>query len=472
MAYSLRGRLLWLLLIAVGLTALLQGAFAYYAAGREADQIFDYHMEQIALALRGHVPAAHARRVEPDVDEANFDFVIQVWGADGTRLFDSDKRESLQRQPTPGFSEVTAHGTRYRVFSVRTPTQVIQVAQDIAARQELAASLVLRMVGPVMLLAPLLMLAVWWVVTQSTRPLSRTREQIAHRAADELSPLTAPGLPDEVRPLVDEINLLFARLAEAFASQRNFVADAAHELRSPLAALRLQVQGMQRADDAESKAVAARRLLSGIDRLGRLVDQMLMLAGQDAAGATAASASIDLRSTATLAISDVLPAARERGVDLGIVDATPVTVSGDAEALRILFRNLLENAIKHGPEDGTVDVTIGERQGHATVEIADSGPGIPVEERDRAFDRFYRAPGGSAVGSGLGLAIAQSIARRHHATITLATSSRLGGLRVIVRFPAAPARTPGGGTEPSPRRPGAAYQSRSSSPFSDPFSDS
>jgi two-component system OmpR family sensor kinase len=248
--------------------------------------------------------------------------------------------------------------------------------------------------------------------------------------------LTAPGLPDEVRPLVDEINLLFARLAEAFDAQRNFVADAAHELRSPLAALRLQVQGLQRANDAESKAVAARRLLAGIDRLGRLVDQMLVLARQDAAADPTGGAPIDLRTTATLAIGDVLPAAQERAIDLGIVDAEPVAVTGDAESLRILLRNLLDNAIKYAPEGGTVDVAIGVQQGQAVVEVADSGPGIPLEERDRAFDRFYRVTGGSAAGSGLGLAIAHSIARRHHAAITLGTSSRLGGLLVTVRFPA------------------------------------
>jgi len=149
----------------------------------------------------------------------------------------------------PGFSNVTAQGTSYRVFLMQTSSKFIQVAQDLAARQELAGGLVLRMVGPVMLLAPVLMLAVWGVVTQSTRPLARARQQVARRAADELSPLMVPGLPDEVRPLVDEINLLFARLADAFDAQRSFVADAAHELRSPLAALRLQVQSMQRATD-------------------------------------------------------------------------------------------------------------------------------------------------------------------------------------------------------------------------------
>src|ERR1700674_112127 len=186
--YSLRGRLLWLLLVAVALGALVQGAIAYYAAGSEADEIFDYHMQQIALALRGGLPLGPSpQRVENDVGEPNFDFVIQVWARDGTPLFASTERAELPRQAVPGFSNVTAHGTNYRVFTMLTPTQVIQVAQDIAARRELAESLVLRIVGPVMLLAPVLMLAVWWVVTQSTRPLLRVRQQIARRAADKLS---------------------------------------------------------------------------------------------------------------------------------------------------------------------------------------------------------------------------------------------------------------------------------------------
>jgi two-component system OmpR family sensor kinase len=279
------------------------------------------------------------------------------------------------------------------------------------------------------------MLAVWWVVTRSTRPLARAREQVARRAADELSPLVAPGLPDEVRPLVDEINLLFGRLAEAFAAQQSFVADAAHELRSPLAALRLQVQSMQRATDTDARAVAARRLLAGIDRSARLVDQMLVLAREDAAAGPTTIAPVDLRETIALAINDVLPLAQERRIDLGISEAETLSVNGDLEALRILFRNLLENGIKYAPQDGTVDVAIRSAHGAPVVEVADSGPGIPMGDRDHAFDRFYRVAGSAATpGSGLGLAIAQSIARRHHATLTLDTSSRLGGLLVTVRF--------------------------------------
>lgn len=433
-AHSLRGRLLWLLLIAVGLAALIQGGVAYYSAVSEADEIFDYHMQQIALALRNGTPIGPGpQRFEHDVEEANFDFVIQVWGADGTLLFASAQEDLLPKQERRGFSNVAAHDTRYRVFSMQTVARVIQVAQDMSARRELAGSLVLRIVGPVMLFAPVLMLAVWWVVTKSTQPLARAREDIARRAADELSPLVVPGLPDEVRPLVDEVNLLFARLSEAFKAQRSFVADAAHELRSPLAALRLQVQSIQRAADNESRAVAARRLLAGLDRTSRLVDQMLMLARQDAAESTGSEA-IDLRAAASLAIGDVLALAQARGVDLGIVDAETVSVIGDDEALRILFRNLLENAIKYSPDGGTVDVAIRAQQDHAVVEIADGGRGIPPAERERAFDRFYRVSGTGSAGSGLGLAIARSIAQRHHATITLGTSSRLGGLLVTVVF--------------------------------------
>lgn len=438
--HSLRGRLLWLLLIAVGLAAVIQGAVAYYAAVSEADEIFDYHMQQIALALRSGTPLASGpQRFEHEAEEENFDFLIQLWAPDGALVFTSAPGALLPRQVRPGFSDVTAHGTRYRVFSMQTATRGIQVAQDVAARRELAGSLVLRIVGPVMFLAPVLMLAVWGVVTQSTRPLARAREQIARRAADELSPLAVPGLPDEVRPLVDEINLLFVRLAEAFNAQRNFVADAAHELRSPLAALRLQIQSMQRATDNESRAVATRRLLAGLDRTSRLVDQMLMLARQDAAETTA-GAQVDLRAAVSLAIGDVLAAAGERHIDLGIVDAETVFVTGDLEALRILFRNLLENAVKYAPEGGTVDVAIRVQEGRAMVDIADSGTGIPVAERDRAFDRFYRAAGASVAGSGLGLAIARRIAQRHHATITLGTSSRLGGLLVTVALRRSPQR--------------------------------
>ena len=433
-SHSLRGRLLWLLLIAVALAAVIQAAVGYRSAVSEANEIFDYQMEQIALALRRGSPRELDRtRLQHKDEAADLDFLIHVWAPDGTLVFASAPAASFPRPPHPGFSEATVAGVRYRVFSTQTPARTIQVAQDVTARRNLVADLVLRVVGPGIVLSPVLMLAVWWVVTRSTAPLARVREQVARRAADELDPLRVPGLPDEVRPLVDEINLLFTRLSEAFDAQRSFVANAAHELRSPLAALRLQIQGVQRAADREAQAVATRRMLAGVDRMARLVDQMLVLARQDAVEPSNCP-SIDLRSVVNLAICDVVTFAHARRIDLGLVGVETASVAGEQDALRVLFRNLLENAIKYSPPAGTVDVTIGSDKDRPCVAIADSGPGIAENERKRVFDRFYRVPGATAAGSGLGLAIVQKIASRHRADVALETS-RFGGLLVTITFP-------------------------------------
>ena len=435
-SYSLRRRLVWLLLIAVVLTAMIQAAAAYRAAVSEADEIFDYQMQQIALALRTGRPRGPEPEASPSrVEDADFDFLTQVYASDGSLVFASKPSTTLPRAPRAGFSGLIAHGKRYRVFLLEAPARAIQVAQDVDARRDLVGDLVLRIVGPVMLLAPALMLAVWWVVTRSTRPLERAREQIASRAADELAPVLVPALPDEVRPLVDEINLLFIRLNKAFDAQKTFVANAAHEMRSPLAALRLQIQGMLRAADSETRAVAARRLLAGVDRTGRLVEQMLVLARQDAV-APAARSPIDLRAAIGLAIGDVVASAQSRQIDIGMADAGAAWITGELEALRILFRNLLENAVKYTPVQGTVNIAIRNDGAHSIVEIADSGPGIAEQERERVFERFYRVPGANADGTGLGLAIVQTIAHRHRAMLNL-DESRLGGLAVTITFPAA-----------------------------------
>ncbi|WP_298231494.1 histidine kinase dimerization/phospho-acceptor domain-containing protein, partial [uncultured Azohydromonas sp.] len=273
---SLRARLLWLLLAAIVLTALAQGIAAYGTARAEADQIFDYHMQQMALALR---PGLTARGGLPDAAEAeNFDFVVQVWTADGLRVFQSAARAALPQHAVLGFSDVQAHGSTYRVFSLQTRTQVIQVAQDMAARREMARTLALRTVAPIGVLAPLLMLLAWAVVSSSLAPVQRLQRQVASRQAENLGAVHGRDLPEEIQPLADELNLLFARVRQAFEAQKSFVADAAHELRSPLAALKLQAQGLQRAPDEAARERAIQRLTAGIDRATRLVEQLLVLA--------------------------------------------------------------------------------------------------------------------------------------------------------------------------------------------------
>jgi two-component system OmpR family sensor kinase len=435
--HSLRARLLWFLLAAISLTAVAQAGIAYRAAREDADGIFDYHMQQMAMSLRSGLPSNGPGLAGEDADDQeNFDFVVQVWTVDGLRVFQSAARAALPQRTVPGFSDVQAHGTTYRVFSMQSHSQIIQVAQDMAARREMASTLALRMVAPIAVMAPLLMLVVWWVVSASVAPVSRVRRQVAERQADDLTEVSEAGLPDEIRPLVHELNLLFTRVRQAFEAQRSFVADAAHELRSPLAALKLQAQGLQRATSDAARELAVARLTAGIDRATRLVEQLLVLARQQASAATGARAGpVALAEIARLAVADAAPSAQARSIDLGLGQADEASISGHPEALRILVRNLLDNAIKYTPSGGTVDLEVRRTEGALVLSVDDSGPGIPEPDRERVLDRFYRIAGTPSTGSGLGLAIVKSIAELHGATLWLGHSARMGGLRVEVRFP-------------------------------------
>ena len=433
-SHSLRQRLLGSVMTAIVLAALFQAASAYRGALKQADTMFDYHLQQMAYALRGGPPLA-----VPWLDAADdndVDYVIQIWGADGAQLFQST-RQALPPRAVLGFSDITQSGVRYRVYSVQTAFQTIQIAQDMDDRESRARALAARAMLPMVVIAPLLMLALWWVIRRSLSPLERTRQQVAARAMDDLSPLAEDGLPDEVRPLVQEINLLFDRLHLAFGAQKEFVANAAHELRSPLTALKLQAQALDRTQDPQARELAATRLGQGIDRAIRLMNQLLVLARHEAHGQTAAATQrLDLQDLAQQAIADGLPQAQLRAIDMGLAPSQACWVQGDADALLILLRNLLENAIKYTPQHGQINVQVRDQGGAACLTIEDSGPGIPAAERGHVFDRFFRSTEAASSGSGLGLAIVRAIAERHHATLQLDRSEKLGGLRVELRFEA------------------------------------
>ncbi|MEO5732537.1 MAG: ATP-binding protein [Rubrivivax sp.] len=451
---SLRARLLWFILGAIVLTALLQVALAYRTARAEADQIFDYQMQQMALALRSGLPVVPGAPTAEDGPDPNFEFVVQVWTVDGIRVFESASRTALPQRAVLGFTDVRARGGSYRVFSMQTRTRIIQVAQDMAVRRAMAGALALRTALPIALAAPLLMLAVWWVVSASMAPVSRVQRQLAAREADALDEVSADGLPAEIQPLVLELNALFARVRRAFDAQANFVADAAHELRSPLAALKLQVHALQRAVDDTTRAVAVQRLAAGIDRATRLVEQLLALARQQASAAAGTAAQpVALGPIVRQAVADAAEQADRARVDLGATVIDDIAWPAHPEALRILLRNLLDNALRHTPAGGRIDVALRAGSGGATLQVDDSGPGIPEAERARVLDRFYRVLGSDAhsvvdwsggrgepaaspeaCGSGLGLPIVKSIADLHGATLGLLASDTLGGLRVEVRF--------------------------------------
>ena len=423
--WSLRRRLLWLVIAAIGLVTLLQAATAYRSALREADRMFDYHLQEVARSVHGGIPFA------PGADIS--DYSVQVWGPDGTELYRS-RGLQLPAQAVLGFSDSRVNGVRLRIYTLQTPEHTIQIAQDLDAREARARALAANAVMPIVLLAPLLMLAVGWVISDTLGPLRRMRKQVAQRAASDLSPLSATGMPEEVQPLVGELNALFGRVRETFEAQQHFVADAAHELRSPLTALKLQLQAATRAQDEAARQAAVQQLGAGIERAIALVEQLLALARQEAAEQGAPEA-VDLEDLARQAVSSLLATAHAKRLDLGLATSEPVQVSAAPDALRLILANLLDNAIKYTPAGGRIDIALSRDAQGAWFAVEDSGPGVPEAERERVFDRFYRLPGAEAAGSGLGLAIVRTVADRQGARVTLGRSPTLGGLRVEVRFP-------------------------------------
>lgn len=446
---SLRRTLVLALLGAVTAVTLAGGLATYRQARDGINQIFDYHLRQIALSLRDQ--AWDRAAGEMGDAGAGFDFVIQVWGADGKRLYLSRPGTGLPEVAELGFATVAARSGPWRVYSAELGALVIQVAQPLEVRDQLAIAAASRTMSPLLVLVPLLSLLVWWLVGRGLKPLDRLARAAELRTPAALEPFPEDGAPVEVAPLVRSLNGLLDRLRAALEAQRAFVADAAHQLRTPLAVLKLQVQLADRAPDQVQRAAAMAEISSGLDRATHVVQQLLTLARLEPGQPSAATWSpVLLTEVVGSAVADHAVLAEGKEIDLGATTVNDgARVLGDADALRTLLANLVDNAIRYTPRGGRVDVSAGIFEGRPYIEVADSGPGIPVEERERVFDRFYRGGETGEPGTGLGLAIVKAIAQRHHGAITLADAPG-GGLAIRVNF-----AQDNGDLAPAPNRDGA-----------------
>lgn len=433
---SLRARLLAGLMGVLALAAAAGGYGLYRASLAEADELFDYQLQQTALAFRdrvyerGPMPAPGFPLGD---EQARWDFIVQVWSRDGVRVFFSHPHSALPEVARLGFADVSTPEGKWRTFAIQMGEGVVQAAQPLAVRTRMAAHFAFRSLLPYLLLFPAIALLVWWIVGRALAPLGELSRAVRERAPEALAPLPESGLPDEARPLVASLNDLLARLEQALQAQRAFVADAAHELRSPLTALRLQIQLAERAADDAARAAAHARLHDGVARATHLIEQLLTLARQDPAQIGEAMAPVDLHEAVRLAAADCAPLAAERGVELGL-EGTAVNIRANAEALRLLARNLIDNAVRYTPRGGRVDVGVTADADGARLEVCDTGPGIPEADRARVFDRFFRRDGMESPGTGLGLSIVKRIADAHRARIELADGPNGRGLRARMRF--------------------------------------
>jgi signal transduction histidine kinase len=434
---TLRVRLLLSLLAVLVLAAAAMGGSVYWNVLRQTEALFDYQLRQMALSLRdqGEVAPEDA----PALTDGQLDFVVQIWRQDGREVYATHPPVDPPSRAVIGFADIASGSIVWRTFSVVARDRVIQVAQPARVRHERAAQAALRSVVPLLAVAPALALVIGWLVSRSLAPLQRLAVEVRARDSGSLQALPIDGLPDEVLPLVQSLNALLERLDASLAAQRHFVGDAAHELRSPLTALKLQVQLLRRAPDDTARDDAALALTAGVDRATRLVEQLLALARSEAAPTRDAAmpTAAPLAELVRQAMADVGPLAAARGttLELDVADGAAATLAHGVADVSALARNLIDNAVRYSPDGGRVAVWVGTEPasgGAAVLQVDDNGPGIPPADRETVFDRFVRRDNAAGqTGSGLGLAIVRQVALRQGARVTL-EDSPLGGLRARV----------------------------------------
>jgi two-component system, OmpR family, sensor histidine kinase QseC len=322
------------------------------------------------------------------------------------------------------------------VFTLRAPSGHWYQAGELSdIRAEIAEEIAAGTLTPLLVALPTLALLVWVVITWACGFLVRVSNEIHAREVDRLSPLAIRRVPVEIQGLVSAVNELLARLQAALGRERQLIADAAHELRTPVAALRIHAENLRSAGTEAEREESQRRVEEGVRRLERAMAQMLTLSRVESA-ARPARGDVDLRDVVRSRMDDLGHLAIERNLHIDLrLDAA--RVPGDRLALEAMVRNLLENAMRYSPAGGTVAVQLAVREGPAVLLVEDAGPGIPADARERVFERFHRELGTAVEGSGLGLSIVAQVIKSHAGTIALDRSPGLGGLRARVTLPIA-----------------------------------
>lgn len=435
---SLRYAILGALAVTLTLVAGIGACLAYVAAAEEADAFLDRQQRQMARFV-GDLPFASAEDVELPKEEPEDNYVVAVQDGEGRTLRSSHPAIVLPSATATGFQNFSDGTTDWRVFSLILPERRVQIAQQAAVRREIAESGAWSAALPSLFAIPLIWLVMAAVLGLVFRPLAQTAHQIAGRNPADTRPIALDAMPAEIRPFVGAINALLAKLDATMARQKVFLADAAHELRTPLAALTLQLGNLRAATSEPQREERLDAFARGLGRASGLVDKLLLLTRTEALPPDRAPESVDLDILLTQVVADLLPLALDRRTDLGFQRSGSVFVRGAREELYKLVEILIDNALRHTSRGGIVDLTLSDDGGGPTVRVIDNGPGIPPGQLNRVFERFVRAAEPGVQGSGLGLTIARAIAQRNGLTLTLANREDRSGLVATVTFGAPPA---------------------------------
>jgi len=446
-AWSLRRRLLGLVLVATVAMWLASAAIIYHDAENASQDLFDQSLAETAhllLSLAEHEGReAGSAGVNPLIDTADGQhsafLFFQIWNRDGKLVY---RAKGAPATPfvaggNSGYGWIDGADGRWRTYAAwnGAKTLQVQVGEPTTHRREISAAFGNRIAPFALLSLPAILALLWWLIHRAIAPIGVSTEAVAARTPGDLRDVDSAGAPEELQPLYQELNRLLGQVRNTLERERRFTADAAHELRTPLAAIRTHVQVIGRARDPAQQREAVADALAGVDRSSHLVDQLLTLARleHDDPGTTA-TAKTDLAAIAQAQCAEQAGTARARNIELN-VDCRPATMLGDPVALGILLRNLIDNALRYTPSGGRVEVEVHPDDGGVRLRVSDDGRGIPQEQRERVFDRFFRIAGNINPGSGLGLSIVRRIVERHGARITVLDGVDGHGTCFSVFFP-------------------------------------
>lgn len=422
---SLQRHLSLMLGAAILLSGLVATLASFILAYAEAKEFQDDMLRQIAvLTARGSAEPAQTGTGDSVINDPESRVLI-------VRLPENPRPHWVPDSLPAGFHTLQTRGEELRVFvHAGSPAQRTIVAQPTDARDEIAVNSALRTLIPLLLLFPLLTWLIVRIVRREFAPIAQLSSSLDAQAADRPSPIEHESVPKEIAPFVQAINRLLARVNHLMSQQRRFIADAAHELRSPLTALSVQAENLRQAGSMEAMEERIVPLQAGIERARQLSEQLLSLAKSQAGERT--ESDVDVSALARELIAEFLPAARIKGIDLGLEESTRLSLRASPASLRLILGNALDNAVKYTPAGGEITLRLIRDEDTVNIEVVDNGPGIPPAERERAFDTFYRLPGTAGTGSGLGLAIAREAAARLDGEVAL--RERLDGTGLIFSY--------------------------------------
>lgn len=443
---SLQGRLVVLVTGVVALVWLGAAVLTWRDARHELDELLDGHLAQAAALL----VVQQARELEDDDHSADAPVLHKYAPKVAFQVF-HDGRLALRSSNAPelpmaqagrafrsGFRTVEIGGTEWRVFAAYGAERDVQVyvSEQVASRGSILWAVLRGVIWPLLLALPVLALATWWAIYGGMAPLRRLGRTLGERRPEALQPVALPEAPSEMQPMIDALNGLFGRIGELIDAERRFTADAAHELRTPIAAIRAQAQVALREDDPAGRRHALESTLAGCDRATRLVEQLLTLSRLEA-GAAPGMAPVDLAGIVRQVAAEAAPRAIARQQAIELDAETPCPVRADATLAGVLVRNLVDNAIQYSPPGAKVKLSVKRSDGFVALSVQDSGAGLAPADAARLGERFFRVLGTGVAGSGLGWSIVRRIAAVHGAQVKTGPSAQLGGLGVEIDWPAA-----------------------------------